>query len=876
MGHSPSGEPETVSARRRSRVAFVLVICGVLSALALTAGAAAVLFNQRTNALNDTEREARNMVLVLAEQTDRTLQAIELIQASLIESVERFRVRTAADFRSQMSSYDVHLTLNDKLSGLPHVDAITLIDSDGQLVNSSRSWPSTNVNIADRDFFQGLRADPSLNSFVGEPVRNRSTGTWTIQLARKVKSPSGEFLGMVLGVMELQHFEAFFASISLPGSSISLFRKDGVQLARFPSRGEPGVSYAEHDLFRIGLPRSDHGFVRANSIVDGEDRLIAYHATPHFPVVVTLAVTAKATLTQWRKQANYLIAAALLIDLVIAGIVLLGVRQIRANEQLARAGEARAEAERARALGEVERRTSQILMATISSMADAVLVADQSGTILIANPAAEDLFGDWRAIGSPAWTQSYVRFHPDGTPLPPDKSPIQLAVRGEPVDNREVILRRPGQKKDTYLVANGRPLRDPAGALHGAVVVYRDVSETREIERQLRHAQKMDAVGQLTGGIAHDFNNILTVITTTIDILAAGVKEQPTLTKIARMIDDAATRGGELTQRLLAFARKQPLQPCATDVNNIVMDAARLLRPALGAQVEIEAVLAEDTSPALVDPSQLTTALINLAINARDAMPNGGRLLLETRNVVLEQAGLGASACVAIKVSDSGTGIPEAIRDRIFDPFFTTKALGKGTGLGLSMVYGFIKQTGGHVVLDSEEGVGTAVTIYLPPARAEDVERFEADAGSAWVGGSESILIVEDDALVRDSVRAQVQSLGYRTFVAANGAEALAFLDRGEAVDLLFTDVIMPGEMNGAELSAAVLARRPEVKVLYTSGYTENVLMQDGRLPRGVRLLAKPYRKLDLARMLRDTLDAPVRETGRPHQPMDVAEAAVA
>ena len=858
MGQTDSSQRDSGSGRRPSRATLVLVICGILVAVALTAGAAAVLFNLRTNALSDSERQVRNMVLVLAEQTDRTLQAVELIQASLIETVDRFRLATAAEFRAQMSRYDVHVALNDKTSALPLVDAITVIDGDGQLVNSSRSWPAGAVNVADRDFFRALKADPNLTSFVGEPVRNRSTGSWTIQLARKVKSPTGELLGMVLGVMELRYFESFFASISMPGTSISLLRTDGVQLARFPLRGEPGMSYADHDLFRKGLSPSGYGFLRAKSTVDGEDRLIAYHVTAHFPVLVTVGITAEAALAQWRKQAKYLAAAAVLFDLVIAGIVLLGVWQMRASEQIAQAGEARAEAERARALADAERRTSEILTATISSMADAVLVADQSGAILIANPAAEHLFGDRRAIGSPAWVQSYMRFQPDGTPLPPDQSPILLAVRGEPVDNREVILRRAGRKKDTYLVANGRPLRDPAGALRGAVVVYRDVSETREIERQLRHAQKMDAVGQLTGGIAHDFNNILTVITSTIDILAAGVKEQPTLTKIARMIDDAASRGGELTQRLLAFARKQPLQPCGTDVNDIVMDTARLLRPALGEQVEIDAVLGEDTSPALVDPSQLTTALINLAINARDAMPNGGRLLLETKNVVLsaDQGGDGRSSYVAIRVSDSGSGIPEAIRDRIFDPFFTTKALGKGTGLGLSMVYGFIKQTGGHVTIDSEEGTGTTVTIYLPPAQAADMPRFESDTASGWIGGSETILIVEDDALVRQSVCAQVQSLGYQTFVAANGTDALAFLARGRSIDLLFTDVIMPGEMNGAELAAAVRERQPGVKVLFTSGYTENVLMQDGRLPPGVRLLAKPYRKLDLALMLRETLDA--------------------
>ena len=382
-----------------------------------------------------------------------------------------------------------------------------------------------------------------------------------------------------------------------------------------------------------------------------------------------------------------------------------------------------------------------------------------------------------------------------------------------------------------------------------------------EQQQQLAQAQKMEAVGQLTGGIAHDFNNILTVITGTIEILANAVANEPELAAIATMVGEAAQRGAELTQRLLAFARKQPLHPRATDTNELVISTARLLRPTLGEQIEIESMLEEDAWLALVDPGQLTTAIVNLAVNARDAMPNGGKLTLETRNVHLDEAYAEANrevspgAYAMVAVSDNGTGIPAAIRDKVFDPFFTTKEVGKGTGLGLSMVYGFVKQSGGHIKIYCEDGQGTCIKIYLPRAVGRDVESIEAAIAAPVRGGTETILVVEDDPLVRNYVIAQLVGLGYRAIAATNAEEALALIDQGTACDLLFTDVIMSGSKNGRELADAVVQRRPEVKVLYTSGYSQTAIVHNGRLDPGVLLLTKPYRRSDLAQMIRVALD---------------------
>jgi signal transduction histidine kinase/CheY-like chemotaxis protein len=393
-----------------------------------------------------------------------------------------------------------------------------------------------------------------------------------------------------------------------------------------------------------------------------------------------------------------------------------------------------------------------------------------------------------------------------------------------------------------------------------AEAMVKRFQEIEATESQVRQAQKMEAIGQLTGGVAHDFNNILTVITGTIEILDDAVKDRPHLAQITKMIGAAAARGADLTQHLLAFARRQPLQPRSVDVNALVVDAARLLRPTLGEQIEIESMLAHDSAPALIDPSQLSTAILNLALNARDAMPNGGKLTLETKNVVLDDdyAGMNSEVnpgnYVMIAVSDSGEGIPASLLEKVFEPFFTTKDVGKGSGLGLSMVYGFVKQSNGHIKIYSEEGHGTTVKLYLPHATGIP-DTLAAEAGISGIErGDESILIVEDDALVREYVVTQISNLGYDTLAASNAAEALAIIDGPERIDLLFTDVIIPGGMNGRQLAIEALTRRRGLKILYTSGYTENAIVHHGRLDAGVLLLPKPYLSSDLARMIRTAL----------------------
>ncbi len=506
---------------------------------------------------------------------------------------------------------------------------------------------------------------------------------------------------------------------------------------------------------------------------------------------------------------------------------------------------------------EALRESEQLARGIVDTALDAFVQMDERSIVSDWNSQAENVFGWSRGevLGRNLTELIIPELHRAG-----HEAGMERFLRtGEgPVLGRRIeieALRRDGKEIKVELSITALRRRD--GVIFNGFI--RDLTDKIAAEDRIRQAEKMEAVGQLTGGIAHDFNNILTVITGTIEILAEAVHKEPRLAAITRMIDEAASRGADLTRHLLAFARKQPLQPREIDVNALIIDTAKLLRPTLGEQIEIESAFADEVCLANVDPNQLTTAILNLALNARDAMPGGGKLTLETGSAYLDENYASLRGDVRpgrhtlIAVSDTGIGIPAGILDKVFNPFFTSKGPGKGTGLGLSMVYGFVKQSAGHIMIYSEEGHGTTIKMYLPPGTGGSLAA-EASAAPAVEGGREAILVVEDDKLVRDYVLTQLHSLGYVTLDAANAAEALAVIAAGNQFDLLFTDVIMPGAMNGRQLADEILKTRPGLKVLFTSGYTENAIIHHGRLDTGVLLLAKPYRKSDLATMIRKAL----------------------
>jgi PAS domain S-box-containing protein len=480
------------------------------------------------------------------------------------------------------------------------------------------------------------------------------------------------------------------------------------------------------------------------------------------------------------------------------------------------------------------------------------------GKILFANPAAAKLFGAAHAgelIGRPsiAWVHADDQHRAAARTRQLTAGPCSVPVT-------EMRLVRLDGKVRIAAIHAVSFLQD--GTLHVMASAV-DVTALREAETQLHQAQKMESVGQLTGGIAHDFNNLLTVVIGGLDAVAGRLSAD--LRPIVEGSLGAAERGAALIRQMLAFSRRQVLAPESLDLNDLAGGMEDLLCRTLGEDIEIELKPHRGLWPALADKAQVESALLNLTINARDAMPGGGKLTIETANANLDRdyadgnAELTPGDYVMLAVTDTGVGMPPEVVARAFEPFFTTKSAGKGTGLGLSMIYGFAKQSGGHLKIYSEPGHGTTVRLYLPRHSTQAIAALPAAPAPSQTDqprGGETILVVEDDALVRNFVVLQLRDLGYRVIEAADGPKALRIFDSNEPIDLLLTDVVMPGGMTGRQLAERAHQRRPQLKTLYSSGYTENSIVHQGKLDPGVHFLSKPFRRQDLAVKVREALDA--------------------
>ncbi|HEX3970602.1 MAG TPA: PAS domain S-box protein, partial [Stellaceae bacterium] len=490
-----------------------------------------------------------------------------------------------------------------------------------------------------------------------------------------------------------------------------------------------------------------------------------------------------------------------------------------------------------------------------------IFMLDPAGNVVSWNPGAQRIKGYQREeiVG-----QHFSRFY-----TPNDRAqgvPARALAAAAETGRFEMEgwrLRKDGSTFWANVVISA--IRDPSGDLIGFAKITRDLTERRAGEERLRQAQRMEAIGQLTGGIAHDFNNLLTVITGNIESLKRRLADhnQPALERLASSALRGAERGALLVHRLLAFSRSQPLEPKPVSINTLVTSTSDMLRRTLGETILIETVLAGGMWSTFVDTTELESALLNLAINARDAMPDGGKLTIEAANVYLDEdyaaeAEIPPGQYVGLFVSDTGTGMPAEIIAKAFEPFFTTKEIGEGTGLGLSQVYGFMRQSGGHVKIYSEVGAGTTVKLYLP-RHIEAATKAVATSSSAATpqGRGETILVVEDDPDVRAFTIEMLGELGYRVLATTDGAAALRMLDAHREIMLLFTDVGLPGGMNGRELADEAKRRRANLKVLFTSGYARNAIVHHGRLDPGVELLSKPFTYANLGIRVRRLLDNP-------------------
>ena len=499
------------------------------------------------------------------------------------------------------------------------------------------------------------------------------------------------------------------------------------------------------------------------------------------------------------------------------------------------------------------RRESRLRQRIFETSQDLIVLCDGRGTLMQVSPSCEKILGHCADAMTGLPAERFV--------LADDVGKVRREIAA-------LRARGRGSFDCRFVHTDGRPVPlSWSGVWSDSDRQYyfigRDVTERLQLEQQLRQAQKMEAIGQLTGGIAHDFNNILSVIIGTTEMVAERTRGDAQLSALVSQIDEAAERGAQLVRRMLTAARRKPVEPCLLDVNEAVRRVGALLERTIGENIDLRTGLEAAPWPTLLDPYQLEDAILNLAVNARDAMPAGGRLMIETANVVLDEdyaaqnAGVRPGEYVAVSVSDSGTGIAPELVERVFEPFFTTKDTGKGTGLGLSMVYAFVKQSQGHVKIYSEVGHGTSVKLYFP--RAEGTAREEARPArpaAALPTGSETILVVEDNDLVRGTAVAALEGLGYRVLQASDGAAAIRVLEGAEHIDLVLSDMVMPNAVSGEDVARAARRLRPGIRALLTSGYSERFMALSAGPLAGIPMLTKPYRREGLAKAVREALRA--------------------
>jgi two-component system cell cycle sensor histidine kinase/response regulator CckA len=498
-----------------------------------------------------------------------------------------------------------------------------------------------------------------------------------------------------------------------------------------------------------------------------------------------------------------------------------------------------------------------LLNSIVEGTSDAVFVKDLEGRYVMINSAGARLLGktrsevigkDDRALFSADTVQKVLEHD-------------QIAMQLDHARTFEEVLTAAGQTR-AYLATKG-PLRDARGKVTGLIGISRDVSELKRLEEQLRQAQKMEAIGRLAGGVAHDFNNLLTAINGFSELVVSELSEEDPNRPYLLEVLKAGERASNLTRQLLAFSRQQILHPVVVDLNHLLRGVCRLLRPLIGEDIELDFVPEPTLGPVRVDPGQFEHAVVNLAVNARDAMPQGGRLLIETTNLELDEQDAArhedtrAGRYVLVAVSDTGHGMDETVRGRIFEPFFTTKAPGKGTGLGLAMVYGFVRQSGGQIEVSSDPGRGTTFKIYLPIVSGVPIQSAAPTTVRLPTGNQETILLVEDERAVRSLSRLVLEAHGYVVLEASDGLSALEVAERhNDKIDLLVTDLVMP-KLGGRDLAKLLSESRPNLKVLLTSGYTDQLAIESDELAIPVAFLQKPFGPIKLAAKVREVLDAP-------------------
>ena len=745
------------------------------------------------------------------------------------------------------------------------------INGDSFCDSSSDYEPST---AAGRPYFTSVLKTGKFT--VGEFTHGRATGRNVLHFALPFYDDDGQMEGAVIAVLSLDWLARYLAQKGTPpGAALAIRDRNGTYLARYPRNDQFVGQRIQGDQYL----HSDHSGTTTARDIDGVERIVGYTAlqADAGEIFVTFGLDKALAFSQIQRRTRLGILLIVLGTSVVLALTWFGGRRFiqhplallveAANQwrlgdfarrvhirdkgsEITRVADAfntmaDALATREHELHEAKEKSEQAaarITTIFESTTDCVLIVDTKWYITYLNARAKAQL----AVGYDLIGMNICEIFPDWTDQ-------DLSAQAQTSMSEHTIASVETFFRGVWYAVNAFPSGE------GIVILFRDITEhkhaveaRRLMEEQLHQSQKMEAVGQLTGGVAHDFNNLLMVISGNLELIESRTADDKGVQGLATAARRAADRGASLTAQLLAFSRRQRLNPKTIHIDALIQDFQELMLRALEDGCEVSLVADDQLWPCHVDPAQLETALLNLALNARDAMPDGGRLEIEARNVTLDEeacAGVKAGSYVKLSVRDTGCGMPQETLDRVFEPFFPTKEVGKGTGLGLSMVYGFVRQSGGHVTIKSTVGVGTTVNLYLPRSTQAEVG---ADTAQPQIiaAASGRILMVEDDHDVMDITSAILRELGYEILCAQDGPDAIRILREDGGFDLLFSDIMMPGGISGVELARQAKQIVPNIKILLTSGNAADALSRhgaEGEFP----VIGKPFRRVDLAQYVR-------------------------
>jgi PAS domain S-box-containing protein len=838
----------------------VAILALVVAFLATMIGLrVASLGEDRLAALARAELSMRTLALVAEQYAERVFETSDLTTDQIATQIEG--LGGVAAIRDSRSVHGVLQHLSQRSAG----DYLLVVDTAGRPVATSHAFPApTAVDLSDRRWFRAHALDGA-ETHVGEALHSRITGEILFTFSRALRRPDGTLDGAVQVAMRPGFFhQPGLAAEFGRGTTMALFDLEGRVLARTGlSPTQLGLTLSAPVLERLQAGEAT-GAVRVVAPFDGQDRIVAFHRLDHWPVVVTASVPVAEVLAPWRRAARW---SAEVIGAVAFGLLLLATVAIRlagreatARSALAAANHALRDAaigletrvaDRTRDLAASETRFRVIFDSAFQLMA----LLDRDGRILEMNGTAQAFLGLTRAqaigvriLDLPCW--------PDATTRDTLARAVAHAASGTP--RRGEMVARAADGRLAPVEVSLRPVTAPEGGTAWLVAEGHDLTDLKAAEARLREAQKMEALGQLTGGVAHDFNNLLMVVLGNIGLLRKRVPSDPRITRLLDGAQQGAERGAALTSRMLAFARRQELRPVAVDLAALVAGIVPLIERSIGPTVRVETRIPEDLPPALVDANQLELALLNLAVNARDAMPQGGAVEITADLAEAPSAaappGLAPGTYLRLGMADNGAGMDQATLSRATEPFFTTKGVGRGSGLGLSMVQGLAQQSGGGLCLESHPGCGTTAAIWLPRAALDTPpDAPPPQRATATSGPPRRVLVVDDDPLVAAGTAMMLEDMGHSAIIAASGQEALVLLETEVPPDIVVTDHAMPG-MTGLELADRLRREHPDLPVVLATGYAETTAAAAPWLPR----LAKPYRQEELDDLLRRLAPAPV------------------